>query len=127
MAYYNQLETLNYNATLAKYNRLETMQEDLRLSRRAFNIALLDYLQNEFANDIQLLDSLDSVYFSFRVTSSYWSEYRQNKLDKLEETLKGLVKTLEVIPEFIPEFTNEDGTTITEAQNIFKVAVSHQY
>ena len=121
MAYYNQLENLTYNATLAKYNQLSIMQEEFKLARRAFNIDLLEYIQNEFANDIQITDCLDSVSFSIRVTSSYWSEYRQNKLDKLQETLKGLVKTLEVIPEFIPEFTNEDGTTI------FKVMVSHQY
>ena len=127
MAYYNQLDELKHNTTIAKYEQIETLQENFRLLRKAFNISLLDYIQNEFSNDIQVLDCLDSSCFSIRVVSSYWSQYRQDKLDNLEETLKGLVKTLEVIPEFVPEFTNEDGTTITEAQNIFKVAVSHQY
>jgi hypothetical protein len=47
----------------------------------------------------------------------------------LEERLKGLclVKSLEVIPEFVPEQTNEDGTTEVDGQNIFKVSVSHRY
>ncbi len=127
MAYYAQLDTLKYNSTLAKYDRLETMEEDLRLARKGFNIALLDYIQNEFAIHIQVLDSLDSTCFSIKVTSTYWSEYRQTKLDNLEETLKGLVKTLEVLPEFVPEKTNEDGTVEEDAQNIFKVSVNHRY
>ena len=127
MSYYDQLDQLKYNATLEKYERLETMQEDFRISRKAFNIALLDYIQNEFSNDIQVLDCLDSSCFSIRVISTYWSDYRQSKLDKLEETLKGLVKTLDVIPEFIPELISEDGTIEVDAQNIFKVSVSHKY
>ena len=126
MSYYNELKTLNYNATLAKYNQLETMQEDFRLTRKSFNIALVDYIQNEFSANIQLLESLDNSYFNIRVTNSYWSVYRQDKLDNLEETLKGLVKTLEIMPVFVPEYTSEDGTTITETRNIFEVMVSHR-
>ena len=123
---YTQLETLKNLATLAKYNQIEKLQEEFTSKRKAFNIALLDYLQNEFSDNVQVLDCLESGSFSIRVINSYWSDYRQTKLDRLEDDLKGLVRTLEVIPEFVPEYATEDGTT-TEAQNIFKVTACHRY
>lgn len=124
---YNKLETLKTLSTLAKYKQIEKLQEEFTSKRKAFNIALLDYVQHEFSDNVQVLNCLDSGSFSIRVVNSYWSDYRQSKLDELEDRLKGLVKTLEVIPEFVPEYTSEDGTTTTEAQNIFKVTANHRY
>ena len=114
------LETLKTHSTLAKYNQIEKLQEEFTAKRKAFNIALLDYLQTEFSDTVQVLNCLESESFSVRVFNSYWSDYRQTKQDTLADTLKGLVKTLEVIPEFVPEDE-------TEAQNIFKVIVYHRY
>ena len=123
MAIYSDLQSLRYNATFAKYNQLETMQEDFRLARKSFNIALVDFLQNEFSDNVQLKESFDSGSFTVIVSCTYWSEYRQQKLDDLFDTLKDLCKSIEVVPEFVAD--NDDDTK--DIKSIFKVTANHRY
>lgn len=103
--------------TITTFNVLEQLREDFKTEKRNLNIKLLDYLQYEYSSKLQIDGDLHTSYFEVRVYCSHWSEYRQEKLDKLENLLRDCCRSVEVMSEFIPEDS--------EYKQIFKVIFNH--
>ena len=114
---YTSINDLKSLQTVTTFNALEQLEDEFNLEKRNLNIKLLDYLQYEFSSKLQIDGDLDTPYFEVIVYCSYWSEYRQEKLDKLENELQGCCRRVTVVPDFITEDS--------QYKQVFKVIFVH--
>jgi len=114
----SKLEVLKQSATLETFKDVEFLELAFNNKRQQFNIALVDYLQKEFSSTVSIKHDLDATYFSIEVTCYYWSEYREEKKEKLIDLISPLVKSMELYTDFIPDDENE-------IKMIFKVSIYH--
>lgn len=114
---YTSIDDLKNLQTVTSFNVLEQLKEDFLLEKRNLNIRLLEYLQYDYSSNLKIESDLNSYYFEVIVYCSYWSDYRQDKLDTLEDALKECCHRVEVIPQFV--------TADEKYKQVFKVIFNH--